>query len=135
MRPIVALVALLGLALDCRTDGATGARAPLDQVVRIAPASPGSGGTLRITSTIYNRGAAPVDLSTRTCGLDTEGDLTLSGSLLMCAAFSRRVTLSPSDSVSAFDARVVASPPGRYTLRVRQALDPERWVAVPVVIR
>lgn len=134
MRAIVGLVALLGLALDCRTDDATEARAPLEQVVRLAPASPSSGGTLRITSTIYNRGAAPVDLSTRTCGLDIKGDLALSGSLLMCAAFSRQLTLSPSDSVSAFDARVVASPPGAYTLRVRQALHPERWVAVPVVI-
>jgi hypothetical protein len=135
MRPLVVLVALLGLVLDCRSDGVTATREPLEQVVRLAPASPTGGGTLRITSTIYNRGPTTVDLSTRTCGLDTNGDLALSGSLLMCAAYSRQVTLEPSDSVSAFDARVVSSPPGHYTLRVRQALDPERWVELPVVIQ
>jgi hypothetical protein len=31
--------------------------------------------------------------------------------------------------------RVVSSPPGQYTVRVRQLIQPEAWVEVPVVVR
>jgi hypothetical protein len=126
----------LGVALGCRPGDATDtASVPLDQVVRLSPAVPESGAILTIASTIRNWGTTPLDLSSRICGLDTAGKLELSGSLLACAGFSRQVRLLPSDSVTAFDARVVTSPPGRYTLRVRHALEPERWVELSVVVK
>jgi hypothetical protein len=135
MRPRHGSLALLGLAIGCQPAPSVDAPAArLEQIVRLSPASPATGQVVRIQSTIINRGTSPIDVTSRTCGLDTNGDLELSGSLLMCAAFSRQVTLVPSDSLSAFDARTVTSPPGRYTLRVRHALDPERWLEVPVVI-
>lgn len=135
MRRRFSWVLVVGASITCRSSAATGAGpGPLEQVVRLSPVSPATNEVLTIHSTLVNRGATAVDVVSRTCGLDAAGDLDLSGSLLMCAAFSRRVTLMPADSVSAFDACAVTSGPGRYTLRVRQALDPERWVEVPVVI-
>jgi hypothetical protein len=135
MHPRLGSLALLGLAIGCQPTASLDAPAPpLEQVVRLSPAAPTTGQVLRIHSTIINRGTSPIDVTSRTCGLDTKGDLELSGSLLMCAALNRQVTLIPSDSLSGFDARVVNSPPGRYTLRVRHALNPERWVEVPVVV-
>jgi hypothetical protein len=136
MRTPLGSLALLGWAFGCQPvrSLATPPGARLEQTVRLSPTTPTTGQVLRIQSTIINRGTSPIDVTSRTCGLDTKGDLELSGSLLMCAAFSRQVTLMPADSLSAFDARVVTSPPGRYTLRVRHALDPDRWVELPVAV-
>jgi hypothetical protein len=136
-------VSLAGLALiaACQTDRPAGLRSPtggvrtLQQVIRLAPDSPTPNQVLTIESVISNRGAQPVEFTSRICGLDTKGDLVLTGSLLMCAAVALRGTLPPGDSLHGFDARVVASSPGHYTLRVRHLIDPERWVEVPVDVR
>jgi len=134
-------LAVLAFIAACRTDGPAGLRSStggvgtLQQVIRLAPDSPTPNQVLTIESLIINRGAQPVEFTSRICGLDTKGDLVLTGSLLMCAAYSMRGTLPPGDSLSGFDARVVASSPGQYTLRVRHLIDPERWVEVPVEVR
>lgn len=107
----------------------------LVQVVRLTPEQPAQNQELVIESVIINRGPLPVDFTGRLCGLDTKGDLELTGSLLMCAAYSMRGELASGDSVVGFDARVVASRPGRYTLGIRHLLDPERWMEVPVAVR
>lgn len=131
---------LLGLVSACQSDRASSNLAGLrglriEQSVRLTPDSPTSNRVVTIASAIISHEASPLDVTSRTCGLDVAGDLDLGGSLLMCAAFSRRTTLTPSESLTAFDARVVTSPPGRYTLRVRQLLDPEHWTEVPVVVK
>jgi len=140
MRPRPVSLAILALIAACQTDGSAGPRSPtggvtLQQVIRLAPASPTANELLTIESVIINRGAQPVEFTSRICGLDTKGDLALTGSLLMCAAYSMRGTLSPGDSLDGFDARVVASAPGHYTLRVRHFIDPEQWVEVAVDVR
>jgi hypothetical protein len=132
---------VLALIAACQADGPAGLRSStggvraLQQVIRLAPDSPTPNQVLTIESVIINRGTQPVEFTSRICGLDTKGDLVLTGSLLMCAAYALRGTLPPRDSLHGFDARVVASSPGHYTLRVRHLIDPERWVEVPVDVR
>ncbi len=141
MRTRPVSLAVLTLIVACQTEGPTGLRSPtararwLQQVIRLAPDSPTPNQELTITSVIVNRGALPVEFTSRICGLDTKGDLVLTSPLILCAAYSMRGTLAPGDSHIGFDARGVASSPGHYTLRVRHLIDPERWVDVPVVVR
>jgi hypothetical protein len=86
---------------------------------------------------IVNDGASPVALSSRVCGLDYEGSLELTHppEVLKCAGVSQASTLAPGDTARVGDLMRVASAPGTYTLRVRHALDPERWVSLEVVVR
>ena len=51
-----------------------------------------------------------------------------------CAAYSRSLVLAAGDTVTGSDIRVVSSPPGQYTVLVRQLVQPEAWVEVPVVV-
>src|SRR6266702_3485487 len=51
------------------------------------------------------------------------------------SGYSQSVVLAPGDSVTGSDMRVVSSPPGSYTLLVRQLVQPSAWVEVPVVVR
>ncbi len=106
----------------------------LQQTVRLFPAQPAQGEQLLVVSVVVNHKPDSVAFTSRICGLDTKGSLELTGSLLMCAAYSMSARLAPGDSVTGFDARVVTSPPGRYTLRVRHLLVPEAWVEIPVVV-
>jgi len=138
-RAMQAIAAAIAVGCQARQPAANEAAqliAPnLVQVVRLTPEHPAQNQEMVIESVIINRGTVPVDLISRVCGLDAKGDLELTGSLLMCAAYSMHGHLAPGDSVRGFDARVVASRPGRYTLRVRHLLEPERWVEIPVEVR
>lgn len=107
----------------------------LEQTVRLTPAVPTSGGQLQIVSVVTNRSADAVAVTSRICGLDTGGDVVLVTARMACAGYSVQITLAPGDSVAGGDVRVVASPAGRYTLRVRQLLAPQLWLDVPLVVR
>jgi hypothetical protein len=107
----------------------------LQQTVRLIPAVPASGDQIQIVSVVTNRSADSVAVTSRICGLDTAGDLVLVTARMACAGYGLQVALAPGDSVAAGDVRVVASPPGRYTLRVRQLLAPPVWLDVPLVVR
>ncbi|HYK83627.1 MAG TPA: hypothetical protein VEU55_10840 [Gemmatimonadales bacterium] len=107
----------------------------LEQTVQLTPAEPARGDQLSIVSVVTNRTADSAALTSRICGLDTAGDLGLVTARLACAGYSVSATLASGASITGADVRVVASPPGRYTLRVRQLLVPEAWVEVPVVVR
>ena len=140
MRTRPVSLAMLACIAACQTDGPTElgslvGSVTLQQVIRLTPASPAPNEVLTIESVVINRGAQPVVFTSRICGLDTKGDLELTISLFMCAGYSMHGTLLPGDSLAGFDARVVASTPGQYTLHVRHLLDPERWVEVPVDVR
>lgn len=107
----------------------------LEQTVQLDPAEPARGDQIRIVSIVVNRRSDPAAVVSRICGLDTGGDLELAGSMFMCAGYSMNASLAPGDSATGNDVRVVASPPGEYTLRVRHLLVPDAWVEIPVVVR
>jgi hypothetical protein len=109
----------------------------LTQAVTLSPASPASGSNVEVRSVLVNEGAAPVDLSSRICGLDYAGTLELTHppEVMKCAGYSQSSTIAPGDTVQVGDLMRVASGAGAYELRVRHALDPERWVSLQVVVR
>lgn len=106
----------------------------LVQRVALTPATPVQGQNVSIKSMLRNGGAAPITLSSRTCGLDYEGSLKLipPPDLAKCEGYSMQGDLAPGDSVLGFDTMRVDSPPGEYTLRVRHALGPEAWYELKV---
>ena len=109
----------------------------LEQSVSLMPSAPATGENLTIRSVITNRGAQPVELENRQCGLDFGGNLALDWppGIGKCGAYSSRGLLQPGDSVVTTDIMRVSSPPDRYLLRVRHALTPEAWAEISVVVR
>ncbi len=149
-RSLVPAVLLLAVATACgtRSSAAPGDRLAegearailsggLEQRVTLVPAQLVDGRDVEVRSVLFNRGNAPVSLSSRICGVDYAGTLSLTHppEVLKCGGYSMQGTLAPGDSVVAADLMRVASPPGQYELRVRHALTPEHWVAMPVVVR
>jgi hypothetical protein len=74
-----------------------------------------------------------VPVSSRICGLDVRTDLELVAGV-MCAGYSQGGVLRAGASRREEVRYTVASPPGRYTLRIRHALDPEIWVAAELEV-
>jgi len=109
----------------------------LVQTVTLSPAVPVSGENVLVRSVVVNRGASPVALAARICGLDYAGSLELEwpAAVTKCAGYSMHPNLAPGDSLVVADVMQVGSPPGRHRLRVRQSLDPETWVALSVEVR
>jgi hypothetical protein len=107
----------------------------LEQTVQLIPAQPVSGQEVQIVSVVTNRSSGPVPVDSRICGLDITGNVALVVNYMRCAGYSQSVVLASGDSVTGSDMRVVSSPPGQYTVRVRQLIQPEAWVEVPVVVR
>jgi hypothetical protein len=137
----VAAVALLTWVLACRSAepfGLSGAGQitvqGLEQTVQLIPAEPQSGQDVNIQSVVRNRSSDLVTVASRVCGLDVAGNLALVINGVRCAGYSQSAALAPGDSVTGSDLRVVSAPPGRYIVRVRQLVDPEAWVEVPVVV-
>jgi hypothetical protein len=137
-----ALVLLTVAGLACRAEPAalTGPRVVitpqgLEQTVRYAPADPTTGDTLDVASIVVNQTAAAIDVASRICGLDVESSLKLTNSFLSCGGYSMQGELAVGDTLQGFARRVVAGPPGAYTLRVRHLLDPDVWVEIPITVR
>lgn len=109
----------------------------LQQTVRIEPAEPASGQNITIRSVLVNTGSAPIDLSSRLCGLDYAGALALAEpqGFAKCAAYSMHGLLGAGDSLVVVDLMAVAAAPGRHTLRVRHALAPSLWAELRVGVR
>jgi hypothetical protein len=111
--------------------------AGLEQRVTLVPATLVDGRDVEVRSVLFNSGAAPMVVTSRICGLDYSGTLSLTHppEVLKCAGYSAQGTLAPGDSVVSADLMRVSSPSGQYELRVRHALTPDHWVVMPVVVR
>ncbi len=110
------------------------ARPAIVQSVRLMNPGLRSGDTLRIESTLRNVSDKPVDISHVVCELDLEGIETMSP-LMLCFAYSITGTLAPGEEVSSRLERIVTSPAGKYTIRVRHLLNPDVWVPAELTVR
>ncbi len=135
-------VALLAGLLGCRSTESVGPRGNsqligggLEQTVELIPAQPDSGQEVHILSVVTNKSQDSVAVVSRICGLDLAGNVALVMNYARCAGYSRDVVLAPGDTVTGTDMRVVASPPGRYVLLVRQLVKPDAWVEIPVDVQ
>ena len=108
----------------------------LVQTVTLSPQPVATGGILTIRSVIANRGAAPVTLERRACGLDLGGTLVVAypPTTMRCAAYSMTSALAPGDSAVAIEYKQVVSHAGLYELRVQHALHPSAVVTLPVQV-
>ena len=106
----------------------------LVQTVTLSPQPVATGDILTIRSVITNRGAGPVTLERRACGLDLGGTLvvTYPPTMMRCAAYSMTGPLAPGDSAVGIEYKQVASRAGLYELRVQHALHPAAAVTLPV---
>lgn len=111
--------------------------AGLEQRVTLVPATLVDGRDVEVRSVLVNSGQSPLSVTSRICGLDYDGSLTLSHppEVLKCAGYSSSATIAPGDSVVTADLMRVSSAPGQYELRVRHAVTPDHWVTMPVVVR
>ena len=107
----------------------------LQQTVRLTPAQPESGQSVQILSVVTSRSFGPAPVESRICGLDLGGDITIVMNEVRCGGYSQSVILAPGDSVTGVEGGVVGSPPGHYVLRVRQLVQPNAWVEIPVEVR
>jgi hypothetical protein len=117
--------------------GAQSGAQGLTHKIVLVPADVQAGQNVEIQSTVTNTGTNAITLQSRICGLDLEGDLSLSVpiDIMTCGGHSMANSLAPGDSVQSTAVRRVASAPGTYALRVRHALNPELWTEVRVVVR
>jgi len=139
-RNVLVLLSVAGLACRAEPAALTGPRVVitpqgLEQTVRYAPEDPAAGDTLDITSIVVNQTAGAIDVASRICGLDVESSLKLTNSFLSCAGYSMQGELAVGDTLRGLARRVIAGPPGAYTLRVRHLLDPDVWVEIPITVR
>lgn len=110
------------------------ARPAIVQSLRLLNPGLRTGDTLKLESTLRNVGTAPVDITHVVCELDLEGIETMSP-LILCFAYSVNGKLAPGEEVSGRLMRIVTSPPGKYTIRVRQLLDPDVWVPAELTVK
>ena len=105
------------------------------QTVRLLNPGLRQGDTLRLESRLRNVSDKPVSIEHVVCELDIEGELATEAPLILCVAYSVRSTLAPGEEVFSRLERVVASPPGRYTITIRHLLDPAVWVPAELTVR
>ena len=110
------------------------ARPALVQSLRLLNPGLRQGDTLKLESTIRNVSAQSVDVSHVVCELDLEGELRTMAPFIMCFAYSIDGRLAPGEQVTGRLQRVVTSPAGKYTIRVRHLLDPDVWVPAELTI-
>lgn len=117
----------------------------LEQEIRVRPMPPEfdpEGKWFVITSRIVNRSEEPIEVVAVTCWLDPNVNLRTSASFSSYAIPGcpgpppgADNVLDPGEATpSAFFAGQIERP-GRYTIGVRQALDPEFWGEITVVAR
>lgn len=90
-----------------------------------------------MVSTLLNASDTPAALLSRVCGLDVEANLNIGpppggGS---CGGYALGGEIAARNVRTEYLKLVVSSPPGRYSLRVRHAIDPSAWVELPIEIR
>jgi hypothetical protein len=115
----------------------------LEQQIRIAPMGEpfdGTGEVFRLTSRLVNRGPAPVTVRVATCWLDPKQNLRASAELVTraipsCVQEPNVLTLAPGEASNTLSFIGQLDRPGRHTIRVRHALDPEFWGRIRVVAR
>lgn len=115
----------------------------LEQQIRVEPASKeldDTGVVFNLKSTLVNRGSAPVTVRVVTCWLDPKENLRADVELVTraipsCVQTPNVLTLAPGEASNTLWFTGQFDRPGRHTIRVRHALDPEFWGEITVRAR
>ena len=115
----------------------------LEQEIKIRPMDPEidpRGKMFHLTSRLVNRSDAPVTVRVVTCWLDPKVNLRTRATFIAyaipsCIQGPGEYTLAPGEASNTVWFTGEIERPGRYTIEVRHALDPEFWGKVEVVAR
>ncbi|HYR06399.1 MAG TPA: hypothetical protein VEQ60_01445 [Longimicrobium sp.] len=115
----------------------------LEQEIKIRPMDPQvdpRGKMFHLTSRLVNRSDAPVTVRVVTCWLDPKVNLRTRATFIAyaipgCIQGPSEYTLAPGEASNTLWFTGEIERPGRYTIEVRHALDPEFWGKVEVVAR
>jgi hypothetical protein len=110
------------------------ARPAIVQTLKLLNPGLRTGDTLKLESTLRNVSNAPVDITHVVCELDLEGIETMSP-LILCFAYSIDGKLAPGEEVTSRLQRIITSPAGKYTIRVRHLLNPDVWVPAELTVQ
>jgi hypothetical protein len=113
----------------------------LEQEIRITPVgepTDPSGKMFHLTSRLINRSDAPITVRVVTCWLDPKVNLRTRATFIAfaipsCVQGPSEYTLAPGQASNTVWFTGEIERPGRYTIEVRHALDPEFWGRVEVV--
>jgi hypothetical protein len=115
----------------------------LEQEIKIRPMDPEvdpRGKMFHLTSRLVNRSDAPITVRVVTCWLDPKVNLRTRATFIAyaipsCIQGPSEYTLAPGEASNTLWFTGEIERPGRYTIEVRHALDPEFWGKVEVVAR
>jgi hypothetical protein len=115
----------------------------LEQEIKIGPMDPQvdpGGKMFHLTSRLINRSDAPITVRVVTCWLDPKVNLRTRATFIAyaipsCIQGPSEYTLAPGEASNTLWFTGEIELPGRYTIEVRHALDPEFWGKVEVVAR
>lgn len=108
------------------------------QEVTVSPESLVVGADITVRSVLRNVGIAPIDITSRICGLNWGGNLrvTFTPGVVTCGGWSTQRMLAPGDSAVSTAWWRLGSPAGEYTLYVGHLLAPSTYVhSLPITIR
>lgn len=108
--------------------------------VRVRDPSAADPDWFHLSSRLVNRGTAPMTVRVVTCGLDHKRDLRTRARFMAMAAGSCApgpdvITLAPGEASPPVGFSGAIEWPGRYTVRVRHALEPEFWATIRITAR
>lgn len=115
----------------------------LEQEITVTPVGPEidpRGKMFHLKSRLINRGDAPITVRVVTCWLDPEVNLRTRATFIAfaipgCIQGPTEYTLAPGEASNTVWFTGEIERPGRYTIEVRHALDPEFWGKIEVVAR
>lgn len=115
----------------------------LEQQIRIEPMGEPfepTGEVFRLTSRLTNRGSEAVTVRVVTCWLDPKENLRARAELVAraipsCVPEPSVLTLAPGEASNTLTFIGQLDRPGRHTIRVRHALEPELWGEIAVRAR
>jgi hypothetical protein len=115
----------------------------LEQQIRVEPVSAeldDTGVMFNLKSTLVNRGSDPVTVRVVTCWLDPKENLRADVELVAraipgCVPEPNVLTLAPGQASRTLWFTGQFDRPGRHTIRVRHALDPEFWGEITIRAR
>ena len=98
------------------------------------PVMPGD--EVRVEALLTNRGRERATVETTLCRLEVQAPAGILSRTDDCSLYSTTRPIEPGDTIRFVDRWTVASTarPGRYAVRVRQALDQELWVRGTLVV-
>ena len=106
------------------------------QTVMLDPASPFTGDTMSLRSTIQNAGDSTIQVSLKLCGLIFGGSLAFrDGFEVRCAGDSFHGAMNSGETAILLERLIIESDPGQYVLTMQHLLHPSLVASLTIVVQ